>query len=41
MPIHTANVLEEKPGSEIGLGDLELESGLSLADSGNSADGSN
>ena len=27
------NVLEEKPGSEIGLGDLELESGLSLADS--------
>ena len=24
---------EEKPGSEIGLGDLELESGLSLADS--------
>ena len=27
------DVLEEKPGSEIGLGDLELESGLSLADS--------
>ena len=32
------NVLEEKPGSEIGLGDLELESGLSLAGS-NSIDG--
>jgi len=32
------NVIEEKPGSEIGLGDLELESGLSLAGS-NSIDG--
>ena len=29
----TPDVLEEKPSSEIGLGDLELESGLSLADS--------
>ena len=27
------NVHEEKPGSEIGLGDLELDSGLSIADS--------
>ena len=33
------NVLEEKPGSEIGLGDLELESGLSLADSRSIDDG--
>ena len=32
-----ANVDEEKPGSGIGIGELELESGLSLADSGNSA----
>jgi len=30
---------EEKPGSEIGVGELELESGLSLADSGNIEDG--
>jgi excisionase family DNA binding protein len=33
------DVLEEKPGSEIGLGDLELESGLSLADSRSIDDG--
>jgi excisionase family DNA binding protein len=33
------NVHEEKPGSEIGLGDLELESGLSLADSKNIGEG--
>ena len=30
---------DEKPDSEIGVGELELESGLSLADSGNSDDG--
>ncbi len=30
---------DEKPSSEIGVGELELESGLSLADSGNSDDG--
>lgn len=34
-----ANVDEEKPDSGIGIGELELESGLSLADSGNSAGG--
>jgi hypothetical protein len=33
------NVLEEKPGSEIGIGDLELDSGLSLADSQSIDDG--
>ncbi len=33
------NVHDEKPGSEIGLGDLELESGLSLADSKSIGDG--
>ena len=33
------SVLEEKPGSEIGIGDLELESGLSLADSKSIDDG--
>jgi excisionase family DNA binding protein len=33
------SVLEEKPGSEIGLGDLELESGLSIADSKSIDDG--
>ena len=33
------NVHDEKPGSEIGLGDLELESGLSLADSKSIDDG--
>ncbi len=33
------NVHEETPGSEIGLGDLELESGLSLADSKNIGEG--
>ena len=30
---------DEKPDSEIGIGELELESGLSLADSGNNDDG--
>ena len=33
------NVHDKKPGSEIGLGDLELESGLSLADSKSIDDG--
>ena len=33
----SANVDEEKPDSAIGIGELELESGLSLAGSGNSA----
>ena len=33
----SANVDEEKPDSAIGIGELELESGLSLAESGNSA----
>ena len=36
---NTPNVPEEKPSSEIGLGDLELESGLSLADSRSIDDG--
>jgi len=39
MPTSPPDVLEEKPGSEIGLGDLELESGLSLADSRSIDDG--
>jgi len=34
-----ANVNEEQPGSEIGLGELELESGLSLAEGSNIDDG--
>ena len=34
-----ANVNDEQPGSEIGLGELELESGLSLAEGSNIDDG--